>query len=70
MLKELIAMLDIDKKNIVQVFSSKKEAGYECFTNEETINFVIINEIKSNGHYWKKYEDCSDVLKATYNKPL
>lgn len=68
---ELIAMLDIDKKNIVQVFTSQKEAAIaRKFTNGASISLAVKNGSLSSGHYWKKYDECSEELKATYDKPL
>ena len=68
---ELIAMLDIDKKNIVQVFTSQKEAAIaRKFTNGASISIAVKIGSQSSGHYWKKYDECSEELKITYDKPL
>lgn len=68
---EMIAMLDIDKKNIVQVFASQKEAAIaRKFTNGASISLALKIGSQSSGHYWKRYDECSDELKETYDKPL
>jgi prophage antirepressor-like protein len=68
---ELIAMIDIDKKNIVEVFPSQKEASIaRKFTNGASISAALKRGTISSGHYWLKYDECSNELKETYNKPL
>ena len=64
-------MIDIDKKNIVEVFGSQKEASIaRKFTNGGSISLALKNGTLSSGHYWLRYDECSDELKATYTKKL
>jgi len=68
---EFIAMIDINKEKILEVYASQKHASKA--RNLKT-GAAICKAIKqysvSSGHYWKKYDDCSDKLKSTYNKSL
>ena len=68
---EFIAMLDINKENIIEVYASQKHASKaRKFSNGAAICKAIKQGSQSSGHYWQKYDDCSEDLKATYNKPL
>lgn len=68
---EFIAMIDIDKKNIVEVFPSQKHASIaRKFTNSGAISQALKKGNISSGHYWMRYDDCSDELKTTYKKEL
>lgn len=68
---ELIAMLDIDKTKIVEIYPSQKHAAESRhFSSIASISLALKKGTLSAGHYWKRYDDCSDELKATYTKPL
>lgn len=68
---EFIAMLDINKEHIIEVYASQKHASKaRKFSNGAAISKAINQGSLSSGHYWQKYDDCSEDLKATYNKPL
>lgn len=68
---EYIAMIDINKKYIVEVFASQKDASISRkFTNGGAISLALKRRSISSGHYWIRYDECSDELKATYTKPL
>jgi hypothetical protein len=63
---QFLAMIDIKKTKIMQVFSSQKDAvearGMKCngFTR------AIKQESISSGHYWKYFNDCSEDMKNEY----
>lgn len=66
-----IAMIDIKKEKILEVYASQKDASdARNFTNGAAISKAVSQYSLSSGHYWKKYDDCSDELKATFNRPL
>ena len=68
---EFIAMLDINKENIIEVYASQKHASKaRKFSNGAAICKAIKQGSLSSGHYWQKYDDCSEDLKGKYNKPL
>lgn len=68
---EPVAMLDIKKEKIIEVYSSQKEASIERnFTNGASICRAINIGSICSGHYWIYYYDCSDELKNTYNKKI
>jgi len=68
---EFIAMLDINKEHIIEVYASQKHASNaRKFSNGAAICKALKQGSLSSGHYWQKYDDCSDDLKATYTKPL
>jgi len=66
---ELVAMLNIDKNKILQVFPSIKHASEaRHFKSLAAISKAIKNESLSSGHYWKRYHDCDEALKEEYEK--
>jgi hypothetical protein len=66
---ELVAMLNIDKNEIIQVFPSIKHASEaRHFKSLAAISKAIKNESLSSGHYWKRYHDCDETLKEEYEK--
>lgn len=66
---ELVAMLNIDKSKILQVFPSIKHATEaRHFKSLAAISKAIKNDSISSGHYWKRYDDCDEELKAEYEK--
>lgn len=68
---QLIAMLNIDKTMIVEVYPSQKHAALSRkFNSFAPISQAIKNGTISASHYWKRYDECSDELKATYTNPL
>jgi hypothetical protein len=68
---ELIAMIDIQKKNIIEIYASQKDAtNARNFSNGAAICGAIKKDNISSGHYWMRYDDCSEELKATYTKEL
>lgn len=66
---ELVAMLNIDKNKILQVFPSIKHATEaRHFKSLAAISKAIKNDSISSGHYWKRYDDCVEELKVEYEK--
>ena len=62
-----IAMLNINKDIIVQVFPDQKSATEERhFTSSASISQAIAQNRLSSGHYFCYYHDCSDELKNAY----
>jgi prophage antirepressor-like protein len=67
--RELVAMLNIDKNKIVQVFPSIKDASEaRHFRSLAAICKAIKNGSQSSGHYWIRYNDCVEKLKVEYEK--
>jgi prophage antirepressor-like protein len=60
-----IAMIDIKKTKILQVFSSQKEA-LEARNMKSSFTRAIQNYSLASGHYWKFFYDCSDEMKQVY----
>ena len=64
---ELIAMLDIDKKEIVNIFTNQKEASIaRKLKSSASINHSILNGNICSGHYFQYYDECSQELKDKY----
>jgi hypothetical protein len=64
---ELIAMLDIDKKEIVNVFINQKEASIaRKLKSSASINHSILHGNICSGHYFQYYNECSQELKNKY----
>lgn len=62
-----VAMLNIDKTYIVQVFSDQKSAAKERkFTSTASISQAIKFNRLSSGHYFCYFDDCSEELKNAY----
>ena len=65
--KGLVAMLDLDKKCVVQVFMDQKDAAEKRhFTGCAAISNAIKRGSKSSGHYFVMWHDCPEALKAEY----
>jgi prophage antirepressor-like protein len=66
---ELVAMLNLDKNQILHVFPSIKHASEaRHFKSLAAISKAIKNNSLSSGHFWKRYHDCDEVLKVEYEK--
>lgn len=66
---ELVAMLNLERTQILQVFPSIKHASdARHFKSLAGISKAIKNNSLSSGHYWKRYHDCDEVLKVEYEK--
>lgn len=63
----LVAMLSLDKTQIVEVFRNQKEAGLNRkFNGSAAINAAIKKGTQSGGHYFKMWCDCLDDLKEEF----
>lgn len=62
-----IAMLDLDKSKILEVFSSVKEASKaKKLKSLAAISKAIRNGSMSRGNYWAYYEACDEDMKNEY----
>jgi hypothetical protein len=62
-----IAMIDIDKKTILNVFINQKEASIaRKLKSSASINHSIMHGNLCSGHYFQYYDDCSEELKKSY----
>ena len=62
-----IAMLDLDKKVIMQVFDSMKTAGAaRKLKGLSAISNAITRQSQSTGHYWMMWNDCDQALKDAF----
>lgn len=62
-----VAMLNITKTIIVQVFPDQKSAAKERqFTSSASISQAIQKNRLSSGHYFCYFDDCSEELKNAY----
>jgi prophage antirepressor-like protein len=63
----LIAMLDLDKAHILNVFESLNAASRDQkFSNGAAISKAIHRDTKSGNKFWKRWEDCDEVLRNEY----
>ena len=60
-----IAMIDIKKTKILQVYSSQKEA-LEARNMKSSFTRAIQNYSLASGHYWQIFDDCSEEMKEAY----
>jgi prophage antirepressor-like protein len=64
---DLIAMVDITKTHIVQVFPSQRDAAAaRNFKGISAITNAINRCNLSSGHYWIRWNDCSSELQTKY----
>jgi hypothetical protein len=68
--KGLVAKLNEDQTKIIQVFSNIQTAAISMKCAACTLTSAINTSRKSNGFYWRMYENCSEELKATYTEEL
>ena len=62
-----VAMLDIDKSKIVEVYQNQKEASIaRQLKSSSAIYKSITNGNLSSGHYFQYFEDCSENLKQAF----
>ena len=67
--KSLIAMLNLDKNVIENVFSDQRAAAQAMkFTSTASISLAIKFERRCSGHYFKPWETCSEYLQAEFLK--
>jgi len=66
---EFIAMIDIKKTKIMEVFPSQKEAAMaRNLAGFSTISRAIKEDRISSGHYWNIFEKCSQEMRDEYLK--
>jgi hypothetical protein len=65
---EYIAMIDIKKTKIIEVFSSQKEATEARNMKSKSFTRAIQQESISSGHYWNFFYNCSEEMKSEYLK--
>lgn len=64
---EYIAMIDIKRTHIINVFPSQKEAAMaRNLAGFSTISRAIKNDSLSSGHYWQIFEKCSQEMRDQY----
>ena len=62
-----VAMLNLDKNKIINVFCDQKAAGEDRqFTSSASITNAIKRQSKSGGHYFMMWDDCNEELKNNY----
>jgi len=61
-----IAMIDIKKTKIMEVFSNQKRAIEARNMKSKSFTRAIQNDSISSGHYWKFFEDCSEEMKEAF----
>ena len=65
--KGLIAMLNLERTRIVQVFPDQKTASQaRQMSNGAAISKAIRDKTRSSGHYFEHWDDCSQELQAEY----
>jgi len=66
---EFIAMIDIKKTKILEVFPSQKDAAMaRNLAGFSTISRAIKEDRVSSGHYWNYFEKCSQDMRDEYLK--
>jgi CheY-specific phosphatase CheX len=67
--QKMVAMLDIDRKRIVEVFTNQTTASIaRKLKSSSAIYQSIAKNTLSSGHYFKYYDDCSDEMKTDFLK--
>jgi len=65
---KLLAMIDVKKTKILNVFSSQKEAVEARNMKSNSFTRAIQQYSISSGHYWKFFEDCPQEWQDEYLK--
>jgi len=63
-----IAMIDIKKTKILQVFTTQKNAAEVRNMKTNGFSRAIKEGSQSSGHYWNYFENCSQEMKSEYLK--
>ena len=63
---KFLAMIDIKKTQILNVFCNQKEAVEARNLKSNSFTRAIQNYSISSGHYWKFFDDCSKEMKDDY----
>ena len=61
-----IAMIDIKKTKIMEVFSNQRQAAEARNMKATNFSRAIQNESISSGHYWKFFDDCTEEMKTAF----
>ena len=61
-----IAMIDIKKTRIMEVFKNQKEAVESRNMKSNSFTRAIINQSVSSGHYWNFFEACPQEMQDAY----
>jgi hypothetical protein len=64
----LVAMMNLDKTKIIQVFLLQKEAAKYCNTHTSLISNAIRYGSSAAGYYWVCWDDLDNVLQDSYLK--
>ena len=65
---KLIAMIDIKKTKILEVFNTQRHAVEARNLKSNSFTRAIQQESISSGHYWKYFQDCSEEMRNDYLK--
>jgi prophage antirepressor-like protein len=63
-----IAMIDIKKTKIIQLFSTQKDAVEARNMKSNSFTRAIQQQSISSGHYWNFWDNCSEDMKSEYLK--
>lgn len=63
-----VAMIDIKKTKIIEVFASHKDAIEARNMKCNSFTRAIKNQSLSSGHYWNYFDNCSEEMKNEYLK--
>ena len=63
---KLLAMIDINKTKIMDVFSTQKQACDSRKMKKNSFSRAINQESISSGHYWKYFDDCSIEMRNEF----
>ena len=63
-----IAMIDITKTKIMDVYTNQKEAAKARLMKSNSFNRAIQNGTISSGHYWNYFDKCSKEMQDEYLK--
>lgn len=63
-----VAMIDIKKTKIIEVFASHKDAIEARNMKCNSFTRAIKNQSLSSGHYWNYFDNCSEEMKSEYLK--
>ena len=66
--KGMVAMIDIDKTRIMQVFCDKKEASSKRKVTPSAITKACQLQTMSSGHFWQMWHDCDEKFRTEYHE--
>jgi len=65
---QLVAMIDIKKTKILNVYPNQKEATKDRLMKANSFHRAIKNGTVSSGHYWNYFYDCPQEMQEEYLK--